>query len=171
MNVLKNVVVDDTFNDNIDLNERHKTEPIKSIEHINAIYNYFIGKGKYRDAALFTVAINTGLRIGDIRLLNFAHFFDRNWQRIRDVYIVEEKTKETRGDKRLVLTQKFYREHAHLSNEDLMKVVAKMINEGMSDYNEKKKQPPKKRYVYANDRVFEVLELLIAIRIFPPLIG
>jgi integrase len=115
------------------------------------------------------IGINVGLRIGDLLQLKFGQFYDRMWQPIRDIYIVEQKTSETKGEKRITLTQKFYRQHADLSEEDMVKVIAKMVKEGREDYAERKKRPPKERYIYANDMVFEAMDILRANASTPPI--
>ena len=100
MNEVKNVVFDDSYDGDSDIIESRKTEPIKRIEDIDAIYQYFLKKEKYRDAALFMIGVNVGLRVGDLVKLKFGQFYDRKWQPVSDVYVSEEKTSKTKGEKR-----------------------------------------------------------------------
>ena len=47
----------------------HTSDPIKSIDDIYSISNWFISNGRYRDNMLFIVGINFGLRVSDLLTL------------------------------------------------------------------------------------------------------
>ncbi|MBQ9538568.1 MAG: tyrosine-type recombinase/integrase [Treponema sp.] len=52
------------------------TSPIKDTEQIAKIKMFFMKRGRLRDYALFTVGINTALRIGDILDLTWGDVYD-----------------------------------------------------------------------------------------------
>lgn len=83
----------------VELVKEHKSEPIKSMEDINRISQYFISKGKYRDNMLFIVGINFGLRVSDLRLLRFSHLINENFIFKESFSILEKKTRNTRKRK------------------------------------------------------------------------
>lgn len=72
--------------------------PIKSIEDIQRISNYFLNTGsidwvRYRNNMMFMVGINTGLRISDILSLRIEDVLDGD--KVRDYIIIyEQKTKK-----------------------------------------------------------------------------
>lgn len=80
--------------------EEHSAEPIKKMEDIIRISQYFIQRGQFRDNMLFIVGINFGLRIGDLLSLKFSHLITDNFS-FRDSFaILEKKTENTRKKKR-----------------------------------------------------------------------
>lgn len=52
--------------------------PIKSLEDINAIIKYFLSNNQYRNAMLFVVGINFGLRYSDLSEIRFKDLIDNN---------------------------------------------------------------------------------------------
>lgn len=74
----------------------HTSEPIKSIEDIERISDWFISKGRYRDNMLFIVGINFGLRISDLLTLRFSHLIDEQFRFKTTFPILEKKTAKTR---------------------------------------------------------------------------
>lgn len=83
-----------------DLAADHKAEPIKSLDDIMRISEYFISKGRYRDNMLFIVGINFGLRVSDLRLLRFCNIINDDLT-IKDKFpVLEKKTKNTRKVKK-----------------------------------------------------------------------
>lgn len=74
----------------------HAADPIKSIEDIERVSDWFVSQGKYRDNMLFIVGINFGLRISDLLSLRFSHLIDENFQFKTTFPILEKKTKNTR---------------------------------------------------------------------------
>ncbi|HDR5039238.1 TPA: tyrosine-type recombinase/integrase [Bacillus anthracis] len=67
-------------------------EPIRDKKKIDAIKKYLIGSGKIRDYALFTVGINTGLRVSDLLKLTWDDILDEKRQFKNSIYIREDKT-------------------------------------------------------------------------------
>ncbi len=74
----------------------HASEPVKSIDDIYAISNWFISRGRYRDNMLFIVGINFGLRVSDLLTLRFSHLIDEQFRFKTTFPILEKKTKNTR---------------------------------------------------------------------------
>ena len=72
--------------------QEHDAQPIKSIEDINSIVLYYLQKQKYRDAMLFVVGINFGLRVSDLRLIRFGDIINSNGSFRDELLIDEEKT-------------------------------------------------------------------------------
>ena len=71
-------------------------EPIRSLEDIKRIQNYFLNKEKYRDFMMFTVGISVGLRISDLLSLRFSDVMYDDYTFKPYIDIVEQKTdKET----------------------------------------------------------------------------
>ena len=78
----------------------HAADPIKSIEDIERVSDWFIRRGKYRDNMLFIVGINFGLRISDLLSLRFSHLIDEHFRFKTTFPILEKKTKNTRKVKK-----------------------------------------------------------------------
>lgn len=74
----------------------HTSEPIKSIDDIYSISNWFINQKRYRDNMLFIVGINFGLRVSDLLTLRFSHLIDEQFRFKTTFPILEKKTKNTR---------------------------------------------------------------------------
>jgi integrase len=52
---------------------KYAADPIKNIEDINRILDYFLSHKQYRNLLLFSMGINFGLRCGDLLQLKFGH--------------------------------------------------------------------------------------------------
>jgi len=74
----------------------HTSDPIKSVDDIYAVSNWFITRGRYRDNMLFIVGINFGLRVSDLLTLRFSHLIDEQFTFKTTFPILEKKTKNTR---------------------------------------------------------------------------
>lgn len=74
----------------------HTSEPIKSVDDIYAVSEWFISRGRYRDNMLFIVGINFGLRVSDLLTLRFSHIIDDQFRFKTTFPILEKKTKNTR---------------------------------------------------------------------------
>ena len=84
---------EDTY---VDIAPEHSAEPIKRMEDIMRMAQYFLDNGKYRDYMLFIVGINFGLRVSDLRMLRFSHLINDNLT-FRDTFpVFEKKTRNTR---------------------------------------------------------------------------
>lgn len=72
-----------------------KSEPLRTAEEIQKIKNYYLNHNKVRDYALFTLGINTALRIGDLLALTWQDVYDFEIGKFRNhIYIIEQKTKK-----------------------------------------------------------------------------
>ena len=81
----------------------HTSEPIKSLDDIQRISDYFLQNGKYRDNMLFIVGINFGLRVSDLRLLRFCDLIIETpqGQMFKEGFpVFEVKTRNTRKRKK-----------------------------------------------------------------------
>lgn len=78
----------------------HTSEPVKNIEDIQAISDWFVSNGRYRDNMLFIVGINFGLRVSDLLTLRFSHLIDDRFCFKTTFPILERKTKNTRKVRR-----------------------------------------------------------------------
>lgn len=83
-----------------ELAPEHAADPIKSLEDINRISKYLVGKGRYRDNMLFIVGINFGLRVSDLRVLRFSNLINDNCTFKDSFPVFEKKTRNTRARKK-----------------------------------------------------------------------
>jgi integrase len=65
-------------------------EPIRDCKKITQIKNMLRDEMRFRDLLLFTVGINTALRISDLLRLGVEHFFDAQ-KRLRRRFWIREK--------------------------------------------------------------------------------
>lgn len=78
----------------------HAAQPIKRMEDIEAISEYLISSGRYRDNMLFIVGINFGLRVSDLRMIRFMDIIRDNCT-FKDTFpVFEKKTRNTRKRKK-----------------------------------------------------------------------
>jgi integrase len=66
-------------------------EPIRDRKKIAQIKNLLRGQRRFRDLLLFTVGINTALRISDLLELRIGHFLDNQRRYKRRFWIHEQK--------------------------------------------------------------------------------
>lgn len=78
----------------------HTAEPIKSLDDIRRISEYFIANERYRDNMLFICGINFGLRISDLLRLRFCNLIDDDMTFKEEFPILEKKTSHTRKTKK-----------------------------------------------------------------------
>lgn len=72
-----------------------KTQPIKEIEQINLLKNYFLEKGELRNYALIVTGLNTSLRISDIVSLRWQDVYNyKENDYKKHLSIIEKKTKK-----------------------------------------------------------------------------
>lgn len=72
-----------------------KTQPIKEMEHINALKEYFYERGEIRNYALIVIGLNTSLRISDILALRWKNVYNFNSETYRQhINILEKKTQK-----------------------------------------------------------------------------
>lgn len=78
----------------------HTSEPIKNIQDIKRMSEWFLSNGKYRDNMLFIVGINFGLRVSDLLTLRFSHLIDDEFRFKTTFPVFEIKTRNTRKVKK-----------------------------------------------------------------------
>lgn len=72
-----------------------KTQPIKELEQINALKDYFYEKGEVRNYALIVIGLNTSLRISDILSLRWQDVYNFHTGAYRlHISVVEKKTQK-----------------------------------------------------------------------------
>lgn len=76
--------------------EDHTAEPIKNVEDIYRISNWYKQQNRYRDNMLFIVGINFGLRVSDLLRLRFCDLIDEDFTFKPSFLILEKKTQNTR---------------------------------------------------------------------------
>lgn len=72
-------------------------EPIRDRKKIAQIKNLLRGQKRFRDLLLFTVGINTALRVSDLLRLQIAHFMD-DQQRIKSQFQIKEQKRGKRHE-------------------------------------------------------------------------
>ncbi len=80
--------------------EEHDSEPIKDINDIERISQWFIDQKRYRDNMLWIVGINFGLRVSDLLRLKVYDLIDENYCFRPSFLILEKKTANTRKVKK-----------------------------------------------------------------------
>lgn len=80
--------------------QEHDSEPIKNIEDIERISQWFIDHNRYRDNMLWIVGINFGLRVSDLLRLRLCDLIDENYQFKSSFSLLEKKTANTRKIKK-----------------------------------------------------------------------
>lgn len=72
-----------------------KTQPLKELEQINALKDYFYEKGEIRNYALIVIGLNTSLRISDILTLQWQDVYNFHTGAYRQhITVVEKKTQK-----------------------------------------------------------------------------
>lgn len=153
--------VDDNgfYCDDEDIAAGQTMEPIKKLEDISRMYDYFMSRNKFRDAVMFTVAINIGLRVSDLLELKFGTFYRADWSKKIQTYIIEQKTKNTKGrSKNFFNADKFYREHADLPEEEQLRLFMLKAKEARNTYIKNTEKKYVKRYIKVNDLIYEALD-------------
>lgn len=75
-------------------------EAITDERDIDKMVSFLLKKGRFRDAMLLVVGINTGLRYSDLVSLRFCDVIDENGFFVEDLKLVEIKTRNTKGRKK-----------------------------------------------------------------------
>lgn len=88
-----------------ELAPEHAADPIKSLDDIYKVSEYFISNKQYRNNMLFIVGINFGLRASDLRVLRFSNLINDNFTYRDNFPVFEQKTRNTRKRKRTVISQ------------------------------------------------------------------
>ena len=87
-------------NTSYELAGEHTSEPIKDIQDVIRVSDWFISRERFRDNMLFIVGINFGLRISDLLSLRFSHLIDDEFRFRTTFPVLEIKTKNTRKVRR-----------------------------------------------------------------------
>ncbi len=99
-------------------------EPIADEKDINKIVNFLLEKERFRDAMLFVVGINTGLRYSDLVSLRFSDVIDEDGFFVEDLKLIEIKTRNTKGKKRGSEKAKAHPVNRHLYlNEAIRRII------------------------------------------------
>lgn len=70
-----------------------KTQPLKELEQINLLKNYFLDRSEYRNYTLIVFGMNTSLRISDILTLRWKDVYNYQTNSYRQhLTVVEKKT-------------------------------------------------------------------------------
>ncbi len=70
-----------------------KTQPIKDRNDIQRLKQYYLERNQVRDYALFTLGVNTSLRIGDLLTLKWEDVYDFTRENYRThIRLIEQKT-------------------------------------------------------------------------------
>lgn len=69
------------------------TQPIRKIEDINALKNYYLEKGEYRNYMFVVICLNTALRVCDVLKLKWSDIMQRDGRELKEhISIKEMKT-------------------------------------------------------------------------------
>lgn len=72
-----------------------KTQPLKELEQINELKNYFLQRGETRNYALIVIGLNTSLRISDILALRWKDVYNFQTRCYRQhLHVTEKKTQK-----------------------------------------------------------------------------
>lgn len=153
----------------VDVMEDHTTEPIKDLADIRKVHDYFMDKRQYRNAAMFTVGINVGLRVSDLLNLKFSTFYNDDWTPKVNTEIVEVKTLKTRGRKKNTLNMtKFLEEIKGLSPEIQQHMLMQTISGAAELDRENKARKAKPRKIQVNPLVYRSLDMYRQTLFTPP---
>ena len=159
-----------------ELAEEHKSDPIKNIQDIQAIIDYFVYQKKYRNAMLFVIGICTGLRCSDLRQLKFSKFINDDGTFKDKILINEQKTRHTRGKKKNkdILTEfmetfikTYQNQDINLKSDDNNDKLNQILNElkiKIQNKEDLKKQSTHKspnRTIYVNDLIKKYIILYL----------
>ena len=73
--------------------DMQKTQPIKDKKDIQRLKQYYLDRHQVRNYTLFTLGVNTSLRIGDLLALTWGDVYQFESGRFRDhIVLTEQKT-------------------------------------------------------------------------------
>lgn len=152
----------DFDDDDIEVQRDQTQEPIKNLADIQLIYDTFIQKEQYRNAALFVVGISIGLRVGDLVRVKWKDFYLPDWTPRRDCQIVERKTAKTKGRQRNSLNlNKFWAENKGRPREECLQLLGDILDESQYVFQENEKVKAKPRKFRASPVVYSTLDLYL----------
>lgn len=145
-------------NEQTNVSENHDAQPIKLKKHISQIVNYYLSNKQYRDAMLFIVGINFGLRVSDLRELRFKDLIDEKTMTFKDRFNVsEKKTRNTRGKKKNMLNLNKLRD---MTQEEKVQYLLYQTDEEID--TQKSKTISKPRTIYINNAVRNIVALYLS---------
>lgn len=114
----------------------HRAESLKSLDDIRAIQKFFLDNKRYRDYALFTTGICTGLRISDLCSLNINDVKndDGTYKEYIDIYEKKTGKKSSDTDDKCLITEAIvkaldvYFKHRGLYSKNEPLFVSRKIN-------------------------------------------
>ena len=73
------------------------TQPIRNLNHVHALTNYYLDKGEYRNHRLIVLSLHTALRISDLLSLRWTDVYDfKRKHPHQEFTITEQKTGKTK---------------------------------------------------------------------------
>jgi len=144
-----------------DVVEDKETKPIKNLDDIKRMHEYFLDRGKYRDDAMFMIGINVGVRISDLIRLKWSSFYSNDWSMKHDCEMIEMKTLRTKGQKQNTINMnQFLKHYGHFSSEMQARIMLSSVNQAQEIFRENHRVKVKPRKFRANNQVYQSLELL-----------
>lgn len=116
------------YKKNYKVGEKQEVYPFRTQEDLELMYNHFVGKKQYRNALMFVIGINVGLRASDLLELKWSQIFDEDGSIANGITVKEDKTEKFRT---------FY------LNESCKTAIIEY-------YNGLKKKPAKNEYVFSS---------------------
>lgn len=116
------------YKKNYKVGEKQEVYPFRTQEDLELMYNRFVEKKQYRNALMFVIGINVGLRASDLLELKWSQIFDEDGSIANGITVKEDKTEKFRT---------FY------LNESCKTAIIEY-------YNGLKKKPAKSEYVFSS---------------------
>ena len=116
------------YKKNYKVGEKQEVYPFRTQEDLELMYNHFVEKKQYRNALMFVIGINVGLRASDLLELKWSQIFDEDGSIANGITVKEDKTEKFRT---------FY------LNESCKTAIIEY-------YNGLKKKPAKNEYVFSS---------------------
>ena len=116
------------YKKNYKVGEKQEVYPFRTQEDLELMYNHFVEKKQYRNALMFVIGINVGLRASDLLELKWSQIFDEDGSIANGITVKEDKTEKFRT---------FY------LNESCKTAIIEY-------YNGLKKKPAKSEYVFSS---------------------
>lgn len=116
------------YKKNYKVGEKQEVYPFRTQEDLELMHNHFVEKKQYRNALMFVIGINVGLRASDLLELKWSQIFDEDGSIANGITVKEDKTEKFRT---------FY------LNESCKTAIIEY-------YNGLKKKPAKNEYVFSS---------------------
>lgn len=122
------------YKKNYKVGEKQEVYPFRTQEDLELMYNHFVEKKQYRNALMFVIGINVGLRASDLLELKWSQIFDEDGSIANGITVKEDKTEKFRT---------FY------LNESCKTAIIEY-------YNGLKKKPAKNEYVFVVEKEMDI---------------